>query len=334
MDQLRVGVVGVGLIGALHARVYAELPNATLIGVADPDEEAASLTASRLQCDHSSDVEAFLKRDDIDAVSICVPDSLHVEPGVLAAENGKHVLMEKPIARTVADARKIVSACQVNHVGLMVAHLLRFDPRYVRLAEDIRNGDLGEVLHMYAKRQNPKGIAERLKGRTSMLFYVGIHDIDLLNWYMGQRATEVYAQKVQKENAKHDTQDCIFLSVRYEGGALASLHFSWALPQTFPAGILSGVEVVGTQGAGYVSVLDQGVSLYTSDGAFFPDTLHWPETNGRISGDLRDELQHFVQATLDGTPYLVPTAAAIHAVEIIEAAFRSIETNGPVTISG
>ena len=330
ITQLRVGVLGVGLIGRLHARVYRELSNAELVGVADQAADTCRRVAEELGTTAYGSLRDMLESASLDAVSICVPDSFHVDPAVAAAEAGVNLLVEKPLARTVTDANRIVAACRSGGVRLMVAHLLQFDPRYAVLRDRIRSGELGEVLHMYAKRHNPNGIAERLKSRTSMLFYVGIHDIEMVNCYAGSLPVEVFAQKVEKKNATFGTQDFIVLSVRYRSGAIANFNFSWALPTTFPGGIFSQTEVVGTDGAGYVSVLDQGTTVVTDkSGVEYPDTLHWPEVNGRIGGDLRDEIQHFVTATLERTDYVVSTESAIDAIRVIEAAFRSIASGVP-----
>jgi len=327
IKKLKVGVVGVGFIGELHARVFNEIPMADLVAIADPDKERAKKIGKKFQCDYYFSPSELFNRKDIEAVSICVPDSYHVEPTIAAAKAGKHILLEKPIARGVKDAEKIRKAAEDNNVRLMVAHILRFDPRYVQLHDRIQRGDLGEIIHIRAKRQNPKLIQDRLKGRTSMLYYIGVHDIDIVLWYVQSEVKEIYAKKVSKI---YD-EDCIFILFSFKNGAVGSLEFSWSLPENYPAGIWSEVEVVGVKGAGYIDVYDQGLKLFT-DGFHLPDTLHWPEYNGQIFGDLRDELMHFVDATINNKEFLMPTEDSIKAVEFIEACLKSIEKGVPIKL--
>ena len=160
-----------------------------------------------------------------------------------------------------------------------------------------------------------------------MLYYVGVHDIDIVLWYIQSEVEEIHAKKVSK---MYD-EDCIFILFSFKNGAVGSLEFSWSLPENYPAGIWSEVEVVGTKGAGYIEVNDQGLKLFT-DGFHLPDTLHWPEYNGEIFGDLRDELMHFVDATINNKEFLMPTEDSIKAVGFIEACLKSIEKNAPIKL--
>jgi len=324
---LNVGVIGGGFIGTLHARVLHEMSMSRLVAIADTDEAVAKKAAEQFGCDSYARYEELLKRDDIDAVYICLPDRHHVEPAVAAARAGKHIFMEKPIARTVKEAEEIKSQAEKNNVRLMVGHLLRFDPRYAQLYQRIDRGELGEIIHMRVKRQNPKFIHERLKGRTSMLYYVGIHDIDVMLWCAREKATEVYAKKVSKV---HD-EDCVFALCTFESGAVATLEFSWSLPEKFPAGIWSEIEVVGTQGAASIDNCRQGLKVCT-DRPILPDCYLWPEYNGRRMGDLRDESMHFCDAVLHEKEFLVPTDDAIAAVSFIEACFESMDKGKPVSL--
>lgn len=335
MKQLKMGVVGLGFIGDLHARIFNEMPNTKLVAVSDVDEEKLKSAAKNYGCETYKSLEEMLEKADIEAVSICVPDQMHVEPAVTVAKAGKHILCEKPIATTAREGEIIKKACDESGVRLMVAHILRFDPRYVRVKKEIASGELGEVIHLRGKRQNPRPIVERLRGRISMLFYMGIHDIDVIQWFAQSRITKVYAQKVAKYNSKYNSDDCIFALANLANGAIASFEYSWSLPANFPAGIYGSIEVVGSKGAGYVDVFEQGVRLYKEEGELpyeLPDTLHWAETNGRIMGDLRDELEHFADCILNDKEFLVPTDDAIDAVRVIEAMFESIDTGKPVEV--
>jgi predicted dehydrogenase len=332
MDTLRVGVIGVGFIGALHARIFKELPAAELVAVTDSDAALGRRRARELGCDYEDSIKALVQRKDIDAVSICTPDDFHVEPVLLAAEAGKHILLEKPIARTTQDALKIQSGCEKAGVRLMVAHILRFDPKYVCVHDEIDKGELGDLVHISAKKLNPRLTAQRIKNQTSILFYIGIHEIDVVQWFTGKRITRVVAQKAQKINKPYGADDCYFVLMTFENGVIGSLEFSWALPANYPVPIECGVEVVGSKGVAHLEVVGQGVRIYKDAGEVIPELSVWPEVNHQIMGDLRVELEHFVAAVLSRTDFIMPTGDAVDAVRVVEAILKSADTTMPVDV--
>jgi len=332
MDKLRVGVIGVGFIGALHARIFSELSASELVAVTDSNPEQARKWAKQLGCAQADSIAALVGRKDIDAVSICTPDDYHVEPALLAAKAGKHILLEKPIARTASDSLKIQKACEEAKVRLMVAHILRFDPKYVKVHDEIAQGKLGELVHLSAKKLNPRLTARRIRNQTSILFYIGIHEVDIVQWFAGCRISRVIAQKVQKVNKPYGADDCFFVLLNYESGAIGSLEFSWALPENYPVPIECGVEAVGSKGAAHLEVVGQGVRLYKDSGEEIPELSVWPEVHQQIMGDLRVELEHFVSATLNKKDFIMPTADAVDAVRVVEAILRSAEIDRPVEI--
>ncbi len=329
---LNVGVIGLGMIGSLHAKIIRQLPNANLAAVADADPVRAEAIGREQGCPAYADYRELLSRSDIDAVSVCVPDAYHLEVSVAAVRSGKHILLEKPLAATSAEGRRIIDAAEAAGVRLMVAHILRFDPRYVQLHDAVARGDLGEPVHLRLRRQNPVATVRRLKGSVPILQYLGIHDADLIRWYASSDVERVYAQRVCKLNRDLGAEDAIIALVTFRNGAIGTIELGWVLPQGFPSGIYASAEVVGTKGAGYVNILDQGLCVYTADGIRYPDTLHWPEVNGQVVGDLRDEIAHFIDRTLDGRDYAISTLDALAAVKIIEACTESIIRNEPVRL--
>jgi predicted dehydrogenase len=133
MRAVRVAVIGAGFMGERHARIYAGLPDVELVAICDVRESAAQELAERTGASaHYADFAELLRRDDLDAVSVCTPDALHREPCELALAGGRHVLVEKPIATTVVDAEAIVAAARRAGSALLVGHCLRFDPATTR----------------------------------------------------------------------------------------------------------------------------------------------------------------------------------------------------------
>ena len=137
----------------------------------------------------------MLKKADIDAVDICVPEDFHVAPAVAAANAKKDILLEKPIAKTVAESLEIKKAVDDNGVRMMIAHICKFDPRYVQLNDAIKAGKLGEITTLALKRTNSMGTPKRLKGKVSFFYYMGVHDIEwMLDYNSTTKPVKVYCQ--------------------------------------------------------------------------------------------------------------------------------------------
>lgn len=333
MEKLKIAVIGAGFIGAFHARILYECPQADLKAIVDINAETAQRLAGLYECRHYTDMETMLQNEEIDAVSICTPEDYHLEPVRLAAEYKKHILLEKPIAKTYAEAVEIKRLAEVNQIRLMVGHLLHFDPRYASLENSIRAGELGEIISLFFRRANWKRTVRRLNGKISFLYYMSVHDIEfMLSCNYQTKPVKVYAQGVSHINREVGQQDAAFLTVTFENGSVACIEVMWAMPENTAAVLQTGAEVLGTNGIGFLDGRNQGLEIITDANSHHPDVLHWPEYNGKMQGDLKEEVCSFVQATLTGEPYLVDTDHASEAVRIIEAAFRSMETGEAVLL--
>lgn len=334
MKKLRVGLIGLGYIGALHARIFAEDPQTELVAVSDLNKALLDDVSKEYSCEAYTDYNEMLKRDDIDAIDICVPEDFHVDVAVAVANAKKDFLIEKPLAKTYSEAITIIDAVKENNVRMMVAQVCKFDPRYAQVKESIRRGELGEITSMNFKRGNPRATATRLNGKVSFFYYLGVHDIEMLiDYNLPAKPTRVYSQASDKVNKHMNDLDTAAVIINFDNGAIATFQVGWAYPNNSAMGILCSAEVVGTKGAAMIEIENQGIQIMTEDALSYPDTLHWPEYNGKIQGDLKEELNHYVEATLKGEEYLVGDKAPLYAVAVVEAALKSIKDGKPVELS-
>jgi predicted dehydrogenase len=329
--SLGVGVIGLGFFGSRHARIHARHPAAELIGVCDSDPTRRGEIADLLGVPALDDYRALLALPELDAVSICLPDRLHEAAAIAAAEAGKAILLEKPLAHDGAAARRIADAVEASGVRLMIGHILRFDPRYVQTYHAAAPERLGRPIHLRAKRNGVRSTARRLGGASSILFYMGVHDVDALQWIARSPIRRVYAQK--REVLGTGNEDALCAVVNFENGAIGTIDLSWAWPEGLMNGFRSALEIVGTRAATYLDCADQGFFTVEDGGTQGGDTHLWPEINGRIVGDLADELDHFITATLSGTPYLQHYREALAAVLVLDALAESARTGEPVEVA-
>jgi UDP-N-acetylglucosamine 3-dehydrogenase len=220
-DQvLRVGVVGVGVMGCNHARVLAELPAVQLVGVADPDHKQADFVGRALGCPTVPDVSRLIELG-VDAVAIAAPTHLHREIALTCIGKGVHVMVEKPIASSADEGREIIAAARRAGVQLMVGHVERFNPAVQAIKDAIRNE---EILSIAITRVGP--FPPRMSN-VGVVIDLAVHDIDLIGWFTGSEIVEV---QPQLSSAKAEREDIALLQFRTASGVLAHINTNWLTP--------------------------------------------------------------------------------------------------------
>src|SRR5262245_3098173 len=217
---LRVGVVGVGVMGSNHARVFSELPGVELVGVAEPDRSQAAFVGSAPGCRTVNDVASLLDLG-IDAVSIAAPTHLHRDIAIACINRGVHVMVEKPIATTVAEGRDIIAAARHAGVTLMIGHVERFNPAVQAIKDALRGED---ILSISITRVGP--FPPRMSN-VGVVIDLAVHDIDLIGWFTGSTITEV---QPQLSSAKAEREDIALLQFRTASGVLAQINTNWLTP--------------------------------------------------------------------------------------------------------
>lgn len=217
---LRVGVAGIGIMGSNHARVLASLPEAALVAVADPDTAQAQRVASFLGCEAVADHHALLALG-LDAVIVAAPTHLHHPVALDVIRAGTAVLVEKPVASTVAEGREIVEAARAKGVTLMIGHVERFNPA-VQAVKKAIEGE--ELLSIAITRVGP--FPPRMSN-VGVVIDLAVHDIDLIRWFTGSDIAEV---QPQTSSAVAEREDIALLQFRTVSGVLAHINTNWLTP--------------------------------------------------------------------------------------------------------
>jgi UDP-N-acetylglucosamine 3-dehydrogenase len=217
---LRVGVVGVGVMGSNHARVLSDLPGVKLVGVADPDRKRCEDVARTLGCAAFGDADALMQ-DGVDAVIIAAPTHLHRDLALDCAARGIHILVEKPIASTVEESRAVVAAARRAGVTLMVGHVERFNPAVQSIKRAIQDQD---ILSIAITRVGP--FPPRMSN-VGVVIDLAVHDIDLIRWFTGSEIVEI---QPQTSSAVAEREDIALLQFRTASGVLAHINTNWLTP--------------------------------------------------------------------------------------------------------
>jgi predicted dehydrogenase len=329
-SKFRVAVIGAGFMGSMHAQIFANEPRAELVAVVDQNLERATALATEL----GNGVKAYashidmLAAEELDLVSICTPDHLHLEPALAIAAKGVNLFVEKPIASTIEDGQKIVDACKANNVKLGIGYLLRFDPRYYKARELITSGQIGTPIHIYARRNSARTEGpKRYAGTLPLALHVTVHDVDMVLWMLeGQTPVSVYAQQTDILLGDIGTQDTIAGLVRFSGGTIVNFESAWSLPAGARYMIDARMELIGTEGSFEVQCGDSGLYFADNQTSREIDTQHWPIIGGRVGGDLKIQLASVLE-WLDGGPSNVASGEeAIRSLELTRALIQSAET--------
>jgi len=306
-DSLRVGVVGVGVMGSNHARVLAELPGVKLVGVADPDRKRSNQVANALGCASFADAEALM-RHGIDAVTIAAPTHLHREIAIECAKRGIHLMVEKPIAPTVEESRAIVAASRRAGVTLMVGHVERFNPAVQSIKRAIEDQD---ILSIAITRVGP--FPPRMSN-VGVVIDLAVHDIDLIRWFTDSEIVEI---QPQTSSAVAEREDIALLQFRTASGVLAHINTNWLTP--FKARTVH----VATRDKYLIG--DLLTLQVTECFGFQPDgSYSMRHLSVGYAEPLRSELVAFVNAIRRGE---TPAVTGDEAVASLEIAIRCLDTS-------
>jgi predicted dehydrogenase len=220
IEPIRIGVVGVGVMGSNHARVLAGLSGVQVVGVVDPDPAQRALVNGALGCPAVKELDGLLKYD-LDAVTIAAPTHLHREIALRCIARGIHVLVEKPIASTVEEGDDIIKAARRAGLTLMVGHVERFNPAVQAIKDAIRGED---ILSIAITRVGP--FPPRMSN-VGVVIDLAVHDIDLIRWFTDSDIVEV---QPQLSNAVAEREDIALLQFRTASGVLAHINTNWLTP--------------------------------------------------------------------------------------------------------
>ena len=217
---LKIGVVGVGVMGSNHARVLSGIPGVHLIGIADPDRKQRDFVARTLGCDVFTDIDGLL-RCRPDAITIAAPTHLHHDLALQCISRGIHLLVEKPIAPTVEEGHAIVAAAHRAGVTLMVGHVERFNPAVELMKRAIKDQD---ILSIAITRVGP--FPPRMSN-VGVVIDLAVHDIDLIRWFTNSEIVEI---QPQLSSAVAEREDIALLQFRTASGVLAHINTNWLTP--------------------------------------------------------------------------------------------------------
>ena len=331
--MIRAGLIGAGGISSVHARAYQSLANAQLVAVADIDHAAADRLAAEYAVKAYYSIDALLADPNVDMVDICVPTFAHEEAVIHAAAASKHVLCEKPIARTPSEVDRMIDAVERTGVCAMVAQVVRFWPQYAVIRDYLQQGQIGRPLTAAATRMVPVPAGSGWFSNPELsgggMLDLHIHDLDFIYQLFG-RPRNVYATGLLSASGAWDQ---ILTTLDY-GDHKAWAEASFFVPRGYP--FTQTFRLLGSQGCLEFGLHQAGPSADAESGlvGYFPG-----EAPKYLPVEDKDpylsEIEYFVDC-LAGCriPAIASLREARTVLEIAMAARRSLETGEVVHLNG
>ena len=320
---MRVGVIGTGVMGKNHARVYSEIGDVELVGVSDLDEKTGKEVAERHGCEYYKNYEDLLSVEGLEAVSLCVPTSLHYDVGKNVIESGKHLLIEKPLADSVKNAEKLVKLARKAGVKLAVGHIERFNPAVQELKKIIGDGKLGKITSILARRV---GIFPPRIKDANVIIDIAVHDIDVFRYLLGKEPESIHASGGKA--LIDDREDYADILLEYNG-TNGFIEVNWITPVKIRV-----LNVTGTKGYAQLNYITQELilheSVYEKTYDQFGDfVLNFGEPNKvpiKVEKEepLKLELSDFIGAVKKGTKPHVTGEDGLEVLKIAERIMKSM----------
>jgi predicted dehydrogenase len=333
---MKIAVVGLGYWGPNLARNLISILGPRNVVVCDKDSARIERFKENYpNVEHTTDLDAVLSNEEIDGVVLATPISTHGTLGCTVLSAGKHLFVEKPLAESVAAAKKLIKTAEENKRVLMVGHTFEYSPPVTKIKEIIDSGDVGKIFFISSTRVN-LGLHQR---DASVIWDLAPHDLSILMHWLGEKPSRVTT--VGRDCVNSGQPDVAFISLEFPSGVVCTLEVAWLAPSKLRRTTIVGEKQMivydDTENIEKVKVYDQGVEI--NDPRTFGEYQLTYRTGSIVSPrlkniePLRDEMSHFIECIKTGATPKTDGHSGLRVVEALEAAQRSLETRMPVDIT-
>lgn len=330
---MKVAVIGIGSMGYNHLRVYSEIGGVDVVGASDLSNERLQMVKDRFSVKTYTSYEDLFKKEKPDAVSITVPTSEHEKVASFALEQGAHVLVEKPIAATVDEGKRLILLAKKLKRQLMVGHIIRFNPAIQSLKSRLENGELGKIFQVFCRRAGP--FPARIRD-VGVVVDLAPHDVDIMRFLTGMNPLRVFAETEQQIHTDHE--DLLFGLLRFPKGITGALEINWLTPTK-----MRETLVLGEKGLFRVDDLMQDLYFFENPQALGELWSPFRSIRGVSEGSmtrfsikrqepLKAELQAFIDAVKSGKEVPVTGQDGLEALRLSLALVKSGETHQVVEV--
>jgi len=338
-DPIRFGVIGVGLWGEVHAEIYSNHPYAALAAVCDRDSKRAEQVAQAYGAERVyTDFRDLAADPGIDAVAVVTPDFAHRDPIVAAAEAGKHIITEKPLATTLEDAEAVAKAVRKAGITFMVDFHARWNPPLAIARQNIAEGKLGRIVSAYFRLNDTISVPTEMLSwaeKSSILWFLGSHTVDSLRFLFEDEVERVYSvsrSSVLKSRGV-DVPDLYQSVLEFRSGIVATIENNWIIPNTHPSVNDIKVNILGSKGMINMDLTNnQMIERYLEDSTDHPDCLVKPRVRDRHVGFAYESIRDFVDCLFLGKEVQANLEDGLNVTKVVLAIMESASTGAPATV--
>ena len=336
MKTIRLAVIGAGSIAQIaHIPNWKQIPGVEVVAVCDTNRGRAKAVAEKHGIpQYFTKDEDLLKLEEVDAVDICAPTNAHKAIAVAALSAGKHVLVEKPMSRTVEEAEEMVRAASRHQRQLMVAMNARFWRDVVNLKQFIENGDLGEIFYAksgWLRRQEKwterSWLFQKQYSGGGVLMDLGIQILDMTLWLFGNKKVKSVKAVTYNKVARLEVEDAAVAFMHLEDGSTLTLEVSWTF---LTAQDLLYANIFGTNGGALLNPLRVMKQMHGNLINMTPQLHDTPTYRYKLS--YKDELRHFIQCLRESTPMLSSGVESLERMRLIAAMYQSAQVGHEVEL--
>ena len=330
---MKVAVIGVGSMGYNHLRVYSEMGDVQVVGASDLNRERLQLAEDRFSVNTYLRYQDLFEKEEPEAVSVTVPTAEHEKVAAYALEKGAHVLVEKPIAATVEEGKRLIALAKKLDRQLMVGHIIRFNPAMQSLKTRLDSGDLGKIFQVFCRRAGP--FPARIRD-VGVVVDLAPHDVDIMRFLTGMNPMCVFAETEQQIHTDHE--DLLFGLLRFPEGITGALEINWLTPTK-----MRETLVLGEKGLFRVDDLMQDLFFFENTQAVGELWSPFRAIRGVSEGSmtrfpikrqepLKAELAAFIDAIREGHKVPVTGQDGLEALRISLALVESGKTHRVIEI--
>jgi predicted dehydrogenase len=295
MRQVNTVMIGTGLMAKIYSDILLQRGDCRLLAVCGNTNESTQQYASRYGVSGypGGDVAAmFRDHPQAEVTIITTPEWVRKTPLTEAMKCKQHILVEKPFAHDLATAIELTTQFANYSYVVDICHVLRYSPRFFQLKQAIVRGDIGDIRHIYARRNSNRTRVMRVLGQTDLAFWLTPHDVDMMRWLIGSEVTEVFARS---RNGLCDEDDYLIANLHFANGVDAVLEISWCTPPVSASAPETRFEVWGTKGSAELSDSDMNVKIFSENSQVFsPDTYEDYVIHGLRQGYFKNMIDSFI----------------------------------------
>jgi scyllo-inositol 2-dehydrogenase (NAD+) len=340
MKPITVGIIGTGWCGGIRAIAAANSPMVESLHLAEINEQRLEEVAEQTGATATTtDWEELVATPGIDAVIIsATPETTHHPMAKAALAAGKHVLVEKPMAITLAEADELIDLAEANSIKFTIGYSQRFNPKQALVKRSLGDGALGDPVSVLVSRHITRSLGAKIGSRTKLSPAVmeATHDIDFALWCLEPRKpVRVYSQVAfGARQADHGVPDTQIIVITMDDGVTVTIGAGWSLPPGYPNYSTTWIEFIGTEGALMMDASHKDIVLHTvKDGTQFPlSTMPGEYVDHVYAGPMERETLHFLEAVYRDSEVMVAPRLARQTMEVYLAADLSVERDQAVEL--